>query len=126
MKKRLFICFSFLIVFLFLFFYFKDFICLRVKITDEYYIQQKLFSKNHMLKSKKTGKILENIYEWRCEKDYIYGSGYYYYYIYNIKSNELIYFNEKQIDQFYQKTNELGIKYRMDNCTRVMDYKMIN
>lgn len=125
MKKKVFI---FLLIFIvILFFLTKNYFFLRVEITDEYYIQQKFFTKNYILKSKKNGIILEHIYEWRDEDEYIYGSGYGYYYIYNKAENELlIYDEEKQSDDFYTKIKELGYKYRMDNCTRIIDFTMSN
>lgn len=79
-----------------------------------------------MLKSKVKGKILDNIYEWRNEDDYIYGSGFFYNYIYNSKSNELYTFPEDS-KFFYDKLEELGgYEYRMDNCIRTIDFTMIN
>ena len=123
LKKRYIFLFLLILILLFIT---KNFLFLRVKITDEYYIQQKLFTKNYVLKSKKKGSIVEHIYEWRNEDEYIYGSGYGYYFIYNKTENELlIYDEENQSEEFYTKIKELGYKYRMDNCTRIIDFTMI-
>ena len=126
MKKKVFIILFFLTIILF-FILTKDIFFLKVKITEDCYIQQRFFTSNYILKSKKNGIIVEHIYDWRNEEDYIYGSGYGYYYIYDKNKNELFKFDEeKQSECFYSKIKELGYKYRMDNCTRIIDFTMIN
>lgn len=105
---------------------FKKFCYLKVSITNVYYIQQKMFTNNYVLKSKKNGIILEHIYEWRNEKNYIYGSGSGYYFIYDMNNYELLYYDEKNdIESYYKKLEKLELKYRMDNCKRIIDYRKI-
>ena len=124
MKKK--IIFLIVLICLLCFPVFKKFCYLKVSITNDYYIQQKMFTNNYVLKSKKNGIILEHIYEWRNEKNYIYGSGYGYYYIYDMNNYELLYFDDKNdIESYYKKLEKLELKYRMDNCKRIIDYRKI-
>ena len=63
-KKVLKVTIPLALILVFMYWYTKDFFFLKVKIDEGYYIQQKPFTSNHVLKSKKNGAILENIYEW--------------------------------------------------------------
>ena len=106
------------------FFICRKYFFIRVKINDEYYIQQKPFTKNYVLKSKTSGTIAENIYEWMDKSDFIYGSGYGYYYIYDKNNSKLFKYdenNQSETEEFYKKIKESGYVYRMDNCTRIID-----
>lgn len=107
------------------FFIGKKYLFLKVSISDEYYIQQKPFTKNYVLKSRNFGTIVENLYEWKEENKHIFGSGYGYYYIYDKVTNGLLKYDENtQSEEFYQKIKELGYHYRIDSCTRVLDFTM--
>ena len=100
---------------------------LHIRVSDDYYIQQKPFTNNYILYSHRQGKILENIYEWKETDKYIYGSGYKnqdFYYWYEKERNDLLIFSN--LHDFYQKLDSLNLVYAMDNCTRIIDYKTIN
>ena len=115
------------IIILILFLIGKKFWFLRVYINEIYYIQQKPFTNNYILISKKNGHILEHIYEWLDVNEYIYGSGYNdkdFYYLYEKKKNTVIIYED--LHSFYEKLNAINLKYTMDNCTRIIDYKLIN
>lgn len=106
------------------FFICRKYFFIRHDINDEYYIQQKPFTDNYVLKSKTNGTITEYIYEWTDKSDCIYGSGYGYYYIYDKNNNELFKYDENdqaQVEEFYKKIKRSGYVYRMDNCTRILD-----
>ena len=125
MYKKVFLLFIFIITFIFLLITYK-FCFLKIKISNDYYIQQKPFTSNYIFYSRKYGKIIENIYEWKDEDSYIYGSCYKdkdLYFLYYKETNEIILFED--LHSFYNKLDTLNLIYKMDNCKRVMDYKQI-
>ena len=125
-KKVLKVTIPLALILVFMYWYTKDFFFLKVKIDEGYYIQQKPFTSNHVLKSKKNGAILENIYEWKVTDRYIYGScntDEKLYYVYDKEKNDLQVFD---FDSFHEVLVKLNLRYTMDNTTRVMDFKRIN
>ena len=126
MLKKIFIVFVFIIFFILLIITYK-FCFLRINISNDYFIQQKPFTSNYIFYSRKHGKIIENIYEWKDEESYIYGSCFKdkdFYFLYHKKNNELILFYD--LHSFYNKLDSLNLIYKMDNCKRVLDYKKIH
>ena len=100
---------------------------LRIKISEDLYIQQKPFTRNYYLKSHDKGKIIEFVYEWKDVDKYVYGSSYQdntFYYIYEKENNKLQVFED--LHSFYIKLDSLNLVYTMDNCSRILDYKRIN
>ena len=125
-KKVLKVTIPLALILVFMYWYTKDFFFLKVKIDEGYYIQQKPFTSNHVLKSKKNGAILENIYDWKVTDRYIYGSctDEELYYLYDKEKNDLQVFDSGM--EFTKVIDKLHLNYTMSNCTRVMDFKMIN
>lgn len=100
---------------------------LRINLSDGYYVQQKPFTSNYILKSKTKGKIFEWIYEWKEVDSYIYGSRDMLeekesYYLLNKATGELELYDT--LDLFDERLDTLKLVYTMDNCMRVMDYKL--
>ncbi|WP_191017872.1 hypothetical protein [Treponema zioleckii] len=122
MKKRYLI---FPIIILFLLFALKDFWCLRVKISERSYIQQVPFTKNYVLNSKNQGKLVGYVYEWKFSSPYLYGSDFFdnYFLANEITGTVKMY---KNLHDFYVDLDKYGLAYTMDNCTRVIDFTMIN
>lgn len=105
--------------------YWKDFWLLNVKLSEDFYIRQIPFTSNYVLKSKLNGKIVEHIYEWNISNNYIYGSDTYdNYFLYDIKSQVLEMY--KDLNEFNDELRKKNLVYRMDNCTRIMDFQKIN
>ncbi len=105
--------------------YWKDFWLLNVKLSEDFYIRQIPFTSNYVLKSKLNGKIIEHIYEWNISNNYIYGSDTYdNYFLYDIKSQVLEMY--KDLNEFNDELRKKNLVYRMDNCTRIMDFQKIN
>lgn len=98
---------------------------LRIRISDAYYILQKPFTNNFILKSKTKGKILEHIYEWKETDNYIYGSCLTKdtYFLYEKMNNELNIFDD--LHSFYICLDKYDLIYTMDNCSRIMDYRKV-
>ena len=123
MKKRsLIISIIFLIL---IALYWKNFWFLNVKLSEDFYIQQIPFTSNYVLKSKLNGKIVEHIYEWNISNNFIFGSDTYdNYFLYDIKSQVLEIY--KDLNEFNDDLRKKNLIYRMDNCTRIMDFQKIN
>lgn len=123
MKKRsLIISIIFLIL---IALYWKNFWFLNVKLSEDFYIQQIPFTSNYVLKSKLNGKIVEHIYEWNISNNFIFGSDINdNYFLYDIKSKVLKIY--KDMSEFNDDLRKRNLVYRMDNCTRIMDFQKIN
>lgn len=125
MTKKL-VIFFITIILLLTFLISYKFCFLRIQISNDYYIQQKPFTSNYIFFSKKYGKIIEHIYEWKETDNFIYGSCYNdkdLYFLYKKKNNEIKIFED--LHSFYNKLDSLNLVYTMDNCTRVMDFKRV-
>ena len=117
--KFLLSCFL-LFVSLYLFLFMKKFCFLRIKISDDFYIQQKPFMDNYVLKKTDKTTLVEYVAEWRIENEYIYGSTYKGFFIYNkLTENILIFEDLHDFDKYLKKVKLI---YTMDNCIGVFDY----
>lgn len=119
------IIFPSIILFVILVIFCYKFGYLRIRISNDFYIQQKPFTSNFILKSETKGTILEYIYEWKETDNYIYGSvlANDTYYLYEKESDKLNIYND--LHSFYISLDEHNLIYTMDNCSRIMDFRKI-
>ena len=89
--KFLLTCFL-LFVAIYVFLFLKKFCFLRIKISDDFYIQQKPFADNYVLKKTDKTTLVEYVVEWRIDKGFLYGCSYYSYFIYELDSKKMIFF----------------------------------
>ena len=117
--KFLLTCFL-LFVAIYVFLFLKKFCFLRIKISDDFYIQQKPFVDNYVLKKTDKTTLVEYVTEWRIDKGFLYGCSYYSYFIYELDSEKMIFFDN--LHSFYEYIDNFDLLYTMDNCERIYDY----
>lgn len=117
--KFLLTCFL-LFVAIYVFLFLKKYCFLRIKISDDFYIQQKPFVDNYVLKKADKTTLVEYVVEWRIDKGFLYGCSYYSYFIYELDSEKMIFFDD--LHSFYEYIDNFDLLYTMDNCERIYDY----
>ena len=121
--KFLLTCFL-LFVAIYVFLILKKFCFLRIKISDDFYIQQKPFQNNYILKKSDGTHIVEYVAEWQIERNYVFGAVYKAYFIYDIENDSVKIIDD--IDDFYDYLRPLELEYTMDNCDYILNYRSFN
>lgn len=120
-----FIFFAFItFILIYVFLVVKTWCFLKIEISEDFYIQQKPFQNNYILKKSDGTHIVEYVAEWRLERNYVFGAVYKAYFVYDIEDDSVKIIDD--IDDFYDYLRPLELEYTMDNCDYILNYRSFN